>query len=105
MRMFAVFTSLQVFFMFALLAGYHHMYSPKVMTLDVNRLIERQVLELNRENLSPEHQKVVLQAFSERLEGYLDFKLAKNAIVLPKEAVIRGGVGTTRELEELIFND
>lgn len=96
---------LQAVFTFSLLAGYHHFYSPKVMTLDVNRLIERQVLELNRENLSPEHQKVVLQAFSERLEGYLDFKLTKNAIVLPKEAVIRGGTDTTHEIEELIFND
>lgn len=96
---------LQAVFTLSLVSGYHHIYSPKVMTLDVNRLIERQVLELNRENLSPEHQKVVLQAFSERLEGYLDFKLAQNTIVLPKEAVIRGGVDTTRELEELIFND
>jgi hypothetical protein len=76
---------------------------PTIATVDIVAITSEFIKKEAQKNHSEPEKKAAIQAFSHRLETALTvLAKKKNIVLLPREAVIKGGVDYTQQLENMI---
>ncbi len=72
---------------------------PAIATVDVGAITAQFIKEEARKHLSNDEKKTAIHTFSQRLENALTIlSRSKSLVLLPREAVIKGGHDYTNEL-------
>lgn len=76
---------------------------PTIATVDIVAITSEFIKKEAQKNHAEDEKKVAIQVFSHRLETALTtLTQKKNLVLLPREAVIKGGVDYTQTLENMI---
>lgn len=84
----------------SLIVGFYKCYhSTNIVMVDLSKIIDAKVKSLQRKNLPAKEVDLQSRIFARELQGALiTYAKAHRVIVVPKEAVVAGGVDITQKL-------